>query len=462
VSAAAYTVTQLTALIRDALASRPELEDVLLEGEISNLSRPVSGHLYFTLKDAGAGIQCVCWRTTVRAIPFAPENGLTVVAHGAVAVFEQQGRYQLYVDRLEPSGVGALALATEQLKKRLAAEGLFEERLKRPLPLLPRRVVVVTSRSGAAFRDVCTVISRRAPGVDIVLSPATVQGEGAVDTVVRALRRADGVRGAEVILLVRGGGSLEDLMVFNSEAVARAVRTARLPVVTGIGHETDTTVADLAADRRAATPSAAAEMVVPNVGRLRNELAGRMLRLSHATGSAVGRARDRLELGRRRLEAGSPAVRVRGARQELDSRRARLRAALLAEVSQKRRRLDHTGSRLAAQAPAARLAAAQARLAGGLQRLNSAGERLVADRRAGIVRRTAQLQALSPLRTLERGYSITLDHSGAVVVDAGTVAAGDTLRTVLHRGALESTVDGTESAPRRGEQMYDTGIRDDR
>ena len=283
-TAAVCSVSDLTVLVRDALAARPELEDLLVEGEVSNLKAHVSGHLYFTLKDSRAAVSCVCFRANALQIPFRPDNGMTVVAHGSVQVYEQQGRYQLYVDRLEPSGVGALALGIEQLKQRLSAEGLFDERHKRALPLLPRRVVVVTSRSGAALRDVCTVIARRAPCIGVVLSPALVQGEGAVETLVRALQRADQVRDADVILLVRGGGSLEDLIAFNSEALARAIRSTRLPVVTGIGHETDTTVADLAADRRGATPSAAAELVAPSVGVLRDEVAARQ---------APPRARDR-------------------------------------------------------------------------------------------------------------------------------------------------------------------------
>jgi exodeoxyribonuclease VII large subunit len=189
---------------------------------------PASGHLYFTLKDANASLSCVVWRSQRAEIPFRPENGMTVIVHGRIEVYDAQGRYQLYADRLEPSGVGALALAVEQRRRALAAEGLFDEARKRALPLLPRRVVVVTSRSGAALRDVLTVVGRRAPGVDLVLSPATVQGEGAVETLILALERAQSVSGAEVVLLVRGGGSLEDLMPFNDERLARAIRAGRL------------------------------------------------------------------------------------------------------------------------------------------------------------------------------------------------------------------------------------------
>jgi exodeoxyribonuclease VII large subunit len=432
---AACSVTDLTAMVRDALAARPELEDLLVEGEVSNLKAHVSGHLYFTLKDARSAVACVCWRTNALQIPFRPVDGMTVVAHGSVQLYEQQGRYQLYVDRLEPSGVGALALGVEQLKQRLSKEGLFDARSKRPLPLLPRRVVVVTSRNGAAFRDVCTVIARRAPCIGIVLSPATVQGDGAVETLVRALQRADRVREADVILLVRGGGSLEDLMAFNSEPLARAVRATRLPVVAGIGHETDTTVADLAADRRAATPSAAAELVAPSRALLREDVAARSARLGIAITGVVGVRRSRVRIAS-----------------------LRLRQALSDEASIKRRALDHQASRLAIMHPSRRVEIERMRLDRASERLEAATVRVAVARRAGLATRAARLATLSPRRTLERGYSITSDQDGHVLTDASRAPAGTRLRTVLQRGALESTVDrASADDATESEQMYDLG-----
>lgn len=428
------TVSDLTALVRDALAVRPELEDVLVEGEVSNLTAHVSGHLYFTLKDARAQVSCVCFRANAMLIPFRPTNGMTVVAHGSVQVYEQQGRYQLYVDRLEPSGVGALALGVEQLKQRLSAEGLFDERRKRPLPLLPRRVVVVTSRSGAALRDVCTVIARRAPCIGIVLSPATVQGDGAVETLVRALSRADQVRDADVILLVRGGGSLEDLLAFNSEALARAIRATRLPVVTGVGHETDTTVADLAADRRGATPSAAAELVAPSVAGLLEDVVDRHARLGVAIVGLVATRRDRVEISS-----------------------LRLRSALMEEAALKRRALDQQTSRFAVAHPSRRVEIERLRLSRTSELLHEAADRVTVARRAALTTRGARLTALSPRRTLERGYSITSDADGRVLTDASAVPVGARLRTVLRHGSLESTVDRADSGtPTEGERMYDS------
>jgi exodeoxyribonuclease VII large subunit len=434
VTATVCSVSDLTVLVRDALAARPELEDVLVEGEVSNLKAHVSGHLYFTLKDARAQVSCVCFRANALLIPFRPEDGMTVLAHGSVQLYEQQGRYQLYVDRLEPSGVGALALGIEQLKQRLSAEGLFDDRRKRRLPLLPRRVVVVTSRNGAALRDVCTVIARRAPSIGVVLSPATVQGEGAVETLVRALRRADLVRDADVILLVRGGGSLEDMLAFNSEALARAIRATRLPIVTGVGHETDTTVADLAADRRAATPSAAAEVVAPNVSLLRDDVAARHLRLALAIGGLVKARRDRIEISS-----------------------LRLRQALMQEASLKRRALDHQTARFAVAHPSRRVEIERLGLHRASERLQEAVARVTVARRAALTTRTARLAALSPRRTLERGYSITSDADGRVIIDAATMVAGARLRTVLRSGSLESTLDRVDPGePARDERMYDS------
>jgi exodeoxyribonuclease VII large subunit len=439
----AYTVSDLTALISGALAARPELEDVLVEGELSNIKAHASGHLYFTLKDARASVSCVCFRTNALRIPFRPESGSTVIAHGQVQVYEQQGRYQLYVDRLEPSGVGALALAIEQLKKKLAGEGLFDERLKRPLPLLPRRVVVVTSRTGAALRDVITVMTRRAPCIDVILSPATVQGEGAAETLVTALRRADGVRGADVILLVRGGGALEDLMAFNSEIVVRAIRATRLPVVTGIGHEVDTTVADLGADQRAATPSAAAETVAPAVAELRADLGGRWLRLGHGVSAGLRVKRRDAEIATARLGRLSPGQRVAGMRQDVDRRSSLLRHALLQEVAAKRHSLDSAAGRLRGRQPAQLVMLQRGTLRGASERLVGAVRRSMAKRTAETATRSARLQALSPLRTLERGYSITADAvTGAVVTDATAVTVGQRLRTRLRSGALHSDVTG--------------------
>ncbi|MHB8718104.1 MAG: exodeoxyribonuclease VII large subunit [Candidatus Dormibacteria bacterium] len=471
---AAFSVSQLTAMVSDTLSRRPELEDVLVEGEISSVTRSSAGHLYITLKDAEATLRVVCFRTHAQRVPFAPRSGMTVLVHGFVNVYAQGGQYQLQADRLEPSGVGALALAVEQRKQALAARGLFAEARKRPLPRLPRRVAVVTSRHAAALRDVVTTLHRRAPMVDVVLSPATVQGDGAAATIVIALERAARVRGAEVVLLVRGGGSLEDLMAFNEESVAHAVAACPLPVVTGIGHATDLTIADLVADRHAPTPSVAAEMVAPDTRELAVELRGRAGRLHAALSAGTRRRRERLIAGRRRLDQLSPLLTVRRLRADLGHHDERLRLSLLAAVTRRQRDLEQRRSALATRSPAALLPLRRAQLAGRERQLASAlgalregwrhrlarSERLapaaaalLGGHRQALHARTGRLHALSPLQVLQRGYSVTREESsGRVLTSARAVQAGSRLRTLLADGAVLSEVLGVDAD---AERMYD-------
>lgn len=457
-SGAAYTVTELTTLVGNALAARPELEDVLVEGEISNLTTPSSGHIYLTLKDRSSALSCVCFRTNALRVPFAPENGMTVIAHGQVSVYSQQGRYQLVVDRLEPSGVGALALAVEQRKRALSAEGLFDQRHKRALPLLPARVAVVTSRTGAALHDVVTVLGRRAPCVDVVFSSATVQGEGAAETLVAALRRAGRARGVEVVLLVRGGGSLEDLMAFNDEAVARAIRACPVPVVSGIGHETDVTIADLAADHRAATPSAAAETVAPSCGQLRGELGARERRLRESLRREVNHKRERAQRRFSRLDSLSPALRVARMRQDLRARDVRLRGALVTGVSRRQRELERVRGALAVHSPLRALPMHRERLAARSARLDGDIRTVLLARRRHLEGVNGRLEALSPLRVIDRGYSITVDvGTGRVVTAAEAVGPGSVLRTRLARGSVMSEVLPDGLAAER-ERMYDVRL----
>jgi exodeoxyribonuclease VII large subunit len=443
---AALSVSELTAVVRGAVAAEARLEDVLVEGEVSNLRMPPSGHLYFTLRDAQASVRCVCWRSSVQRIPFHPENGLTVVAHGRVDVYEAEGSYQLYVDRLDPAGVGALALAVEQIARRLREAGLFDAGHKRPLPLLPRRVAVVTSPTGAAVRDVLTVLRRRAPQVGVVVVPTPVQGEGADIDIALAIEHAGRARGVEVVLLVRGGGSYEDLFSFQSEPVVRAIRACLRPVVTGVGHETDTTLADHAADRRAPTPSAAAELAVPDTAALVEELEARRLRLRRGLRQEMATKRSALQRALERLERVSPSVRLPQLRQDVDGRSVRLRAALLRELAAKRRRLDAVTARLELVAPRRRIPAEREGLRRRRDHLEAALRTDLAARRAAVGVATARLQALSPRRVLERGYSLTLDaRTGSVVDDASKLAPGARIDTLLRRGRLRSRVEDTSS-----------------
>jgi exodeoxyribonuclease VII large subunit len=463
----AWSVSELTALVRGAVAAEARLEDVLVEGEVSNLRVPPSGHLYFTLRDAQASVRCVCWRSSAQRIPFHPENGTTVVAHGRVDVYEAEGAYQLYVDRLDPSGVGALALAVEQTARRLRAAGLFSEELKRPLPLLPRRVAVVTSPTGAAVRDVLTVLRRRAPQVGVLVVPTPVQGEGAELAIAAALQCAGRAPGVDTVLLVRGGGSYEDLFCFQTEPVVRAIRGCARPVVCGVGHETDTTLADHAADRRAPTPSAAAELAVPDTAALADELQARGLRLRRALRQEMAAKREALQHRGERLGRVSPSVRLPQLRQDLDGRSVRLRGALLRELAAQRRRLDGMTARLELTAPRRRIPAEREALRGRRERLEAALRAGLAARRSAVGLASARLEALSPRRVLERGYSLTLDaRTGAVVRDAATLVPGALVDTLLRRGRLRSRVEAADALGARGstgggERMYDEAAAGD-
>src|SRR5579862_7729028 len=287
-----YRVGELNSSIRDLLGS--EFDDIWVAGEISGTRTVSSGHCYFTLKDHDAQLRCVCFRASLRYLKFKPQDGIAVLARGRIDVYETRGEYQLQVELLEPQGHGVLQFAFEQLKKKLAAEGLFESSRKRPIPRLPRRIGIVTSPSGAVIRDITQILSRRFPGLHIRLYPAAVQGEGSIDAVVRALEYFSQSGWADVVILARGGGSLEDLWTFNEEAVARAIAASRAPVISAIGHETDFTIADFVADLRAPTPSAAAELVICTREQLLDQIAA----LEHKMAQL---ARYRLAMAARRL-----------------------------------------------------------------------------------------------------------------------------------------------------------------
>lgn len=386
----AWTVGELTRYIKDLLEFDAELQDVWLEGEISNLSRAASGHLYFTVKDAEAALSCVMWRTAAARLTWQPEQGSAVLAHGRVSVYPPRGGYQLYVDELRPAGMGDLHARFEELRERLRAEGLFEAERKRPLPHFPRVLGVVTSPQAAALRDVLNVLRRRYPLVQVLLAPALVQGDQAPDQIVAALRKLDAIGEVDLILLVRGGGSLEELWAFNDERVARAIAACRSPVVSGVGHETDFTIADFVADLRAPTPSAAAELAVPDQAELRQRIGAWKERLVRHTSQRLGLLRETLSQQRASLRRASPRARVDAHRQRVD------------ELGQRATRtLSHT------------LTLRRSRLAG----------------------LGARLEALSPQGTLARGYAIVRRaDSGTVVRSVAQVSAGDALAVRVSDG----------------------------
>ncbi|RMF72694.1 MAG: exodeoxyribonuclease VII large subunit [Acidobacteria bacterium] len=422
----------------DALL-REGLGPLWIVGEIGRFVAHRSGHWYFQLRDAErATVSCAMFRGRNARVRFRPEDGMEVLALATPGVYVPSGRYQLIVEALEPRGAGAAALALEQLRRRLAAEGLFDEARKKPLPHVPSTIGVVTSRDGAALRDVLRVLRRRFPGVRVVLSAAAVQGERAPEDLVAALFALDAF-GPDVILLVRGGGAREDLAAFDDERVVRAVAMCRTPVVTGIGHEIDLTLADLAADRRAATPSAAAEIVVRGRAELLDMLAGLRTRLERAMRAVL--ARDRLRLAR---AAGSAGVRrvprlVDRRRLQLAELSTALAEAIGARLRGSRRAVADLAARLHPDGQRRRIDARRQRVRQARVALAGSIRRVLERERALVARQRARLDALSPLAVLGRGYAL-VRHRGRVVRDAARLAPGDRIDVTLARGALAADV----------------------
>lgn len=392
----AFSVHKITIYIRDLIDQDPRLADVWVEGEISNFTRASSGHLYFTLKDDSAELRCVMWRSQAAWLGFEPQHGDAVLAHGQISVYEQRGQYQLMCDMLQPAGLGELNRQFELLKARLNAEGLFDEARKRPLPAFPRAVGVVTSPTTAAFQDVLNVIRRRYPLLPVVLSPTLVQGKEAPPQIIAALDRLNQRDDIDLILLVRGGGSLEDLWCFNDEAVVRAVAASRLPVVTGVGHEIDFTLVDFAADRRAPTPSAAAELITPDGALLAQQVRALQARMDSLLSSQLEQLRQNLNATQRWLARLSPTYQVQNARQRIDDLTGRMDTHIRHRLSRDRQRLDA---------------------------------------------QTRALHAASPLGLLERGYAIvTRTADGARVSSTHDAAEGTTITVTLRDGHLIASV----------------------
>lgn len=379
-------------------------------------------------------------RTLLR---FQPANGTQVLVRARVSLYESRGDFQLVVEQMDPAGAGALRLRLDELKRRLAAEGLFDERCKRPLPQLPRQVGLVTSPSGAAVRDLLSVLKRRFPALPIVIYPAQVQGEGAASDLVRALEVANARRECDVMVLARGGGSLEDLMAFNAEGLARAIRRSAIPVVTGVGHEIDLTIADLAADRRAATPSAAAELIAPAAAELAERvelLRGRLLQ-THGR-ALVGRRQGVVALARH-LRLVHPIARLQRRQQTLDDLSRRLERTIGVYLERDRGRIEAIRRRLLATSPGQRLIHARSSLATVARRLLRAMTVATAERRRGYAQTIAALHALSPLATLSRGYAIARRaDDGRVLRDAREAVPGSVLDVQLARGRLRCRVEG--------------------
>ena len=433
------TVSELTNRIRAVLESTHA--EVWVEGEIANSRLWKTGHLYFTLRDEHAQLKGVMFRSAVRALRFTPEDGLRVVARGRMTVYEPKGEYQIVCEHLQPQGVGALQVAFDQLKRTLEADGLFEASRKRPLPMLPRQIGVVTSLNGAALRDILKVLARRHPTAHVLICPVRVQGDGAANQIARGIDQLSRQEAVDVIIVGRGGGSLEDLWAFNEEPVARAIAAAAVPVISAVGHEIDVTISDMVADIRAPTPSAAAEIVVAG----RDELVGRLDGLGDRLRATVrdtiqGLLTRVLELDRSPGLAGWPAqVAVRGRHTaELTHTLTRATRSMLAA---RERRLRAAQLGLEAREPGRQLEVRRTRLVTAGQRLGAA----IVHRRQRLEGRlgdlTGRLEALSPLGVLARGYAVCWNPDGTTIIrDASRVLVGDDVAVTLHQGRLHCTV----------------------
>ena len=431
-----FAVSELVRAARITLESR--FSDLRVEGEVSGLKRSANGHLYFTLKDAEAQLDCVMYARDAGRLRFRLQDGQQVRCRGRLTIYEARGRFQLSVHAIEPTGAGALALAFEQLKQKLAAEGLFDPERKRPLPFLPRRLGVVSSAQGAVICDIVRVAHRRFP-VPILLAPTPVQGEGAAAAIAAALAEIVKVADVDVVIVARGGGSLEDLWAFNDEALARAIATCPVPVISAVGHETDFTIADFVADLRAATPSAAAELAVPVAADLLAELQllGRRLgRALHAETRAL-----RLRLERVRAALGDPRRLIDLRRQGLDDFVERAARALYAATARRRADLRSVEARLFRSHPQRRIADQRNALTAAERRLVAAGSALLAHRRRTLEALTGKLDALSPLKVLDRGYSLARGPGGQLLRSCAGLHQGDDVTVTLSDGDLRTRIE---------------------
>jgi exodeoxyribonuclease VII large subunit len=433
-----WKVSELTERISEILEAA--FRDVWVEGEVSNYHAAQSGHLYFTLKDARSQIRCVCFRDQVRGLKFRPEDGLQVTVRGSLGVYEPRGEYQIYVSHIEPVGLGALQLAFEQLKKRLAEAGLFDEQRKKQLPVLPQRIGVVTSPTGAAIRDILRVLKRRFPNVRVLLFPVKVQGEGAAGEIVAALQYFNRAKAADVLIVARGGGSLEDLWAFNEEIVARAIFASQIPVITGIGHETDFTIADFAADVRAPTPSAAAEIVVRSRQEFERHIAEHFRNLVQQMRYRLSEWRHQvrdLESHRsfRQLE-----VLVRRRRQQVDELSSSLAVGLRLRLASALQRLTRASSKVASFDLRGRAEVARGRIEQQRGALRAALDRALIVKRHRFEKARLRLEERGPFRILERGYAIAYDSSGRVLRSPDQVAIGEDISVRLARGELDATI----------------------
>jgi exodeoxyribonuclease VII large subunit len=442
-----WLVRELVSQVRELIEQ--EYADIWVEGEISNLRPAPSGHVYFTLKDAEAQLPIVLFRRQALLLRFRPEDGLRVMVRGRVSVYEQRGQMQLVAETMEPVGAGSLQLAFEQLKARLKSEGLFDPERKRPLPAFPRAVGIITSPTGAVIRDFLNVAGRRHSGLNVLLAPVSVQGAEASAEIEAAIALLNDSGLVDLIVVARGGGSLEDLAAFNSERVARAIASSRLPVVSAVGHETDFTIADFVADLRAPTPSAAAELITEAQHRIAERVLDLDRRLERAARFQLLQARQRFaRLPLSRAESRMNTV-LHRAQQRLDDLGFRLETAVAEQLHVALRHTEQLTAAVLRHDPRQRLSQARQRLLAAASRIDRSAERLVDRGRASLSAFDARLHSLSPLAVLDRGYALVMDERGSVLRSAAQVSTGQRLLTRLADGAIISRVESAGSEKRK-------------
>ncbi|MGB6143632.1 MAG: exodeoxyribonuclease VII large subunit [Rhodanobacter sp.] len=442
------TPSSLNRLVRDLLGDA--LPQVWIEGELSNVAKPASGHLYFTLKDSGAQVRCAMFKMKASVLRFRPIDGMQVLLRAKVGLYEPRGEFQLVAEYMEPAGEGALQREFEQLKARLDAEGLFDPARKRALPRYARRIGVITSATGAAIRDVLSVLARRWPLADVEILPVPVQGREAPPAIVAMLRKASASARYDVLLLTRGGGSLEDLWAFNDEAVARAIHASAVPVVSAVGHEIDFSIADFVADLRAPTPSAAAELLVPDAVAVDRHLRQLQQRLATLQQRRMQGNAQRVDHLLARLQAQRPQARLQRDRERLVHLHRRLLGAMREQQQRRQSQLDRARSRLLGQHPQQRLPLLRHRLGELTQRLRHAIERRLERDRLTLQQAARALHTVSPLATLERGYAILFDEAGKVLRSTQGVETGTALRARLADGELGLRVEECDATKPRG------------
>ncbi|GMR17291.1 MAG: exodeoxyribonuclease VII large subunit [Gammaproteobacteria bacterium] len=444
----AQSAITVSALNRQARALLDQgLARLWVEGEISNLARPASGHLYFSLKDDSAQLRCAWFRQRQRGPTIGLKNGDQVLAFGKVSIYEARGEYQLVVEQLQDAGEGELRRRFELLQKKLAQEGLFAMERKRPLPPLPRRIGVITSPSGAALHDILTVLERRFPAVPVIIYPSAVQGDAAPAELERALATAAARAECDVLIVGRGGGSLEDLWSFNEESVARAIADCPIPVVSAVGHEVDFTIADLVADVRAPTPTAAAELVVPDQAEWRRSYAAAAARIAQLGRRMLDDRAQMLDWLGKRLTQSSPAATVLRQSAWLANLRQVMSGAMRHDLSSRAHGLGQLRSRLLQQSPAIQVQRSMQTLSGLQDRLQNAARQSLGGLQHRAQLAAAALNAVSPLATLQRGYAIVRDaETGAVVRDAANLHSGDRVQAQLARGSISATVVASHEA----------------